>query len=149
VRMAKSMGLPMLGICRGTQLTNVALGGSLCQDISLFCEHPLLHTQRHSADAPLHQVALQSGSRLSCLFGAETVFTNSTHHQCVDMPAPGLKITARTSDGVPEGLESDDGQVVLVQWHPETLCRTDARMLRLFEDLVGRARAYSDAHPMR
>ena len=65
VRMAKSMGLPMLGICRGTQLTNVALGGSLCQDISLFCEHPLLHTQRHSADAPLHQVALQSGSRLS------------------------------------------------------------------------------------
>ena len=149
VRMAKSMGLPMLGICRGTQLTNVALGGSLCQDISLFCEHPLLHTQRHSADAPLHQVALQSGSRLSCWFGAETVFTNSTHHQCVDMPAPGLKITARTSDGVPEGLESDDGQVVLVQWHPETLCRTDARMLRLFEDLVGRARAYSDAHPMR
>ena len=65
------------------------------------------------------------------------------------MPAPGLKITARTSDGVPEGLESDDGQIVLVQWHPETLCRTDARMLRLFEDLVGRAGAYSDAHLMR
>lgn len=134
--MAKSMGLPMLGICRGTQLTNVALGGSLCQDIS-YSVSIRCCTQRHSADAPLHQVALQSGSRLSCLFGAETVFTNSTHHQCVDMPAPGLKITARTSDGVPEGLESDDGQVVLVQWHPETLCRTDARMLGCSRILLG------------
>lgn len=146
VRMAKEMGLPMLGICRGTQLTNVALGGSLCQDISLFCECPLLHMQHHSADAPLHQVALQPDSRLARLLETDAVFTNSTHHQCVAEPAPGLRITARTSDGVPEGLESDDGQVLLVQWHPETLCRTDGSMLRLFTDLAARAAAYSAAH---
>lgn len=139
VQAAVELRLPVLGICRGMQLVNVALGGTLSQDIRLDFEHPLQHAQKHNPSAALHQVRLAQGSRLAGLLGTDALYTNSTHHQCVLQPAPGLHITARTSDGVPEALESDDGQFLLVQWHPESLRITDQRMQRIFDDLVFRA----------
>lgn len=131
--------MPVLGICRGIQLANVALGGTLYQDIDRCIPQPLMHMQKHPQSESIHKVQLAAGSRLSRLLNTEEIYVNSTHHQSVDAPAPGLIVTAKAPDGVIEGLESADGQFVLVQWHPEAQCQSDVRMLRLFEDLVQRA----------
>ena len=74
------------------------------------------------------------------VLGEEPVYTNTMHHQCVKEPGKGLKLVAQTDDGVPEALESEDGQIMLVQWHPEALLETEPRMCRLFEDLIERCR---------
>lgn len=139
VRYARETGMPVLGICRGIQLANVALGGTLYQDIDRCIPQPLMHMQKHPQSESIHKVQLAAGSRLSRLLNTEEIYVNSTHHQSVDAPAPGLIVTAKAPDGVIEGLESADGQFVLVQWHPEAQCQSDVRMLRLFEDLVQRA----------
>ena len=139
VQTVVQLRLPALGICRGMQLVNVALGGTLSQDIPLDYAQPLQHTQKHSPTSALHRVQLRPDSRLAGLLKAESLYVNSTHHQCVLQTAPDLYIAAKTSDGVPEALESKDGQFVLVQWHPESLRQTDARMQWIFDDLVARA----------
>lgn len=143
VRYARETGMPVLGICRGIQLANVALGGTLYQDIGRCIPQPLLHMQKHPQSESIHKVQLAAGSRLSRLLNTEEIYVNSTHHQSVDAPAPGLIVTAKAPDGVIEGLESADGQFILVQWHPEAQCQSDVRMLRLFEDLVRRAADWS------
>ena len=132
--------LPLLGICRGMQLVNVGLGGSLYQDLVRRGVPSYLHSQKQSRDYLMHQVKLTPGSRLSAVLGEESVYTNTMHHQCVKEPGKGLKRVAQTDDGVPEALESEDGQIMLVQWHPEALLETEPRMCRLFEDLIERCR---------
>ena len=113
--------LPLLGICRGMQLVNVGLGGSLYQDLVRRGVHSYLHSQKQSRDYLMHEVSLVPGSRLSKVLGEEPVYTNTMHHQCVKELGKGLKLVAQTGDGVPEALESEDGQIMLVQWHPEAL----------------------------
>lgn len=136
---ALELGLPMLGICRGLQLANVALGGSLHQDLSLANPHHLLHAQKQGRDYPMHRIEIDAESRLAQILGTTSLFTNTLHHQCVKDAGRGLAVVARTSDGIPEALESSDGQVILVQWHPEELLDSEPRMLGLFADLVQRA----------
>lgn len=136
---ALELGLPVLGICRGLQLANVALGGSLHQDLSLANPHHLLHAQKQGRDYPMHRIEIDAESRLALILGTTSLFTNTLHHQCVKDAGRGLTVVARTSDGIPEALESPDGRIILVQWHPEELLDSEPRMLGLFADLVQRA----------
>lgn len=135
---AQAHRIPVLGICRGLQLVNVGLGGSLYQDLSRREAPSYLHNQRQNRDYLMHEVHIEPDSRLAKILGAEPVYTNTIHHQCVKETGRGLRLVARTGDGVPEALESEDGQILLVQWHPEALLDAEPRMRRLFEDLVER-----------
>lgn len=136
IRTAWERRLPILGICRGEQILNVALGGSMVQDVpEHFACAPELH-QHGSADQPevRHAVAVTHGSRLASLLGGHKVEVNSRHHQAVARVAEPLKAVAfhpeTLHDGVAlvEGIEAKDPDrwVVGVQWHPENLAgRTD------------------------
>lgn len=134
-RRAWDAGLPILGICRGEQLLNVALGGTLVQDIPdhYSCE-PGRHRLGSSSLPPelAHWVIVDPASRLRGLVGAEAVEVNSRHHQAVGRLAPGLRAvawhgTARDGRPLVEGIEAADASrwVVAVQWHPENLVVMD------------------------
>jgi putative glutamine amidotransferase len=112
-------GLPVFGICRGLQLLNVHLGGSLFEDIP-----------NHRAP---HGVAIAPGSRLSGMVGALSCAVNSRHHQAIDRLASGLVVTARSADGIVEAVEDPTRPFVFaVQWHPEDLIAETAQ-LNLFK----------------
>ena len=130
---------PVLGICRGLQLVNVAFGGSLYQDLSYKNPDHMLHSQKQNRDYLIHQVTMDADSHLASILGAEPVYTNTMHHQCVKEPGKGLKITAHTADGIPEAMETDGGQFILVQWHPEELQDSEPRMRGLFKNLIEKA----------
>src|SRR5262245_9966127 len=137
---------PLLAICRGLQVLNVALGGSLHQDIPSAPGSPLDH--RHadllgwSRSTPVHHVKLQDGSRLAGILGALEVDVNSFHHQAIHRLGRGLKDVAWAPDSIVEGVElvGDARFVVGVQWHPEELVGHDATARHLFRALVERAR---------
>ena len=133
-RQARAGGLPVLGICRGQQVINVALGGTLFQHIDD-------HDQRALGRAHLaHRVAVDPASELAQAAGETTLEFNSLHHQAVRSLAPGLRTTARGDDGTVEGIESADGLIVAVQCHPEELAGDLPWARSLFERFVGRAR---------
>lgn len=131
---AREREIPVLGICRGQQVINVAMGGSLVQHI----EHHDAHNigRKHL----VHAVEVDPSSELGHATGQETIRVNSLHHQAVGKLAPGLHQTARGEDGTVEGVESDDGLVVAVQCHPEELTAEFPWARRLFERFVARAR---------
>lgn len=120
-RGAHEQGMPILAICRGQQLLNVALGGTLHQHIPDAYDPVLRHDQIDlNADALAHHVDVVAGTLLHGLVGAERIRVNSFHHQAVDRLAPRLVVTARADDGVIEAVEDPDHPFCLaVQWHPE------------------------------
>ena len=123
VAAARAAGCPTLAICRGMQLLNVALGGTLVQHLPDERPGPVAHAQAAPRDARTHAVDVDPGSRLAEALGAERLVTNSMHHQAVDALAPALRATAHAPDGVVEGAESGDPAwwALAVQWHPEEL----------------------------
>ena len=124
---ARTARLPVLAICRGLQIMNVALGGTLVQDISSERPSAIDHERSDARAARVHDVQLAVGSRLNEAIGASEIRVNSSHHQAVARLASGLAATAKAPDGVIEGAEwtEDDGWWMLgVQWHPEELTRT-------------------------
>ena len=139
-RAARRRQLPVLGICRGLQVVNVALGGSLWQDLP--SEQPgAVHHDPPGAgrDHRTHQVRLTPGSRLARALGVTGLVTNSFHHQAIRQLAAELSVTARADDGVIEGAEGSDPAwwLVAVQWHPEEFHgEAGAPDRRLFEALV-------------
>ncbi len=147
IRAAVQRGMPILGICRGQQSINVALGGTLYQDLD--SQRPV-RTRHQSEHGPrlnrlVHGVKVEPGSRLRRATGAARVQVNSRHHQAVRQVAPSLRVTATSADGIIEGLETEDGRVVAVQCHPEA--RPDLEWARrLFRDFVGAARRGRQAH---
>jgi putative glutamine amidotransferase len=122
-RQALRRRMPVLAICRGQQLINVALGGSLHQDLQGDRVTDLNH--RTPRDQPRDllsdDVSVEAGSTWGSLLDSAKLRVNSHHHQAVKEVAPGLKVTAVSADGVIEGLESEDGTVLAVQCHPEEL----------------------------
>lgn len=142
LKYAAEKGMPVLGICRGHQLANIAFGGSLYQDLSDCPGKTMLHGQHQDRTSTVHRVSLVPESHLARILGCTEVFTNTMHHQCVKDPGAGLSVSARTGDGVIEGLESADGSMIFVQWHPEELQDTVPCMQGLFKDLVKKAAAF-------
>lgn len=118
---AQVHGLPVLAICRGIQLVNVALGGSLWQDIPSERPEALNHNPPTNRDDRTHPVEIVPGSRLARALGATRCDVNSFHHQSIRDLAPGLLVTGRAPDGEIEGVESagEDPWLLAVQWHPE------------------------------
>lgn len=143
-RAARERSLPILGICRGIQLVAVAEGGTLHQHLP---DVPGTH-QHEQADRggdPLHQVRLTGPSALKDLFDADAVTVNSHHHQAVDAPPDGYRVTARANDGIVEALEATEGSfVTAVQWHPEM---SFARHPSQLVPFVALARALGAAAP--
>ena len=137
-RLAYDRQIPMLGICKGIQIINSALGGTLYQDIHTQMEGiRIKHSQDQDRRYPSHQVTISRGSILEKIFGTELA-VNSFHHQACKSAAPGLKVTAMSSDGVIEAIESDEFKSIMgVQWHPETyILRNSTEMLPIFEWLI-------------
>jgi putative glutamine amidotransferase len=134
VRAAVEARTPVFGICRGQQLINVALGGSLWQHIEGHDMHG------HPRDLLAHSVTIDAHSGMAKAVRDSTVMVNSLHHQAVKQPADGLRVTARSPDGVIEALESPDGAVIAVQCHPEELDDAHPWARDLFERFVERLR---------
>ncbi|MBC6308834.1 gamma-glutamyl-gamma-aminobutyrate hydrolase family protein [Listeria sp. FSL L7-1582] len=130
---------PILAICRGAQLLNIALGGTLHQDTSYIETANLSHMQQDCATRATHGIRIERGSRLASILG-NTAQVNSFHHQAVNIVGTGLKITATAPDGVVEAIEKEGAPFVVgVQWHPELISETDASMQRLFQEFVRNA----------
>ncbi len=116
---AKRKGIPILGICRGIQLINVAEGGTLHQHLPAV-PNTLQHSQINPDGSLFHEVKLEPSSILAKAYSADTIRSNSYHHQAIDKLGNNLKATAWTQDGLIEGVEGIDKSFVLgVQWHPE------------------------------
>ena len=116
---ARAAGKPILGICRGIQLINVASGGSLHQHLPAL-PHSVQHSQADKGGRPHHRRALEGGSALHAAFGRATVPVNTYHHQGLEQLGTGLRAVARSEDGLVEAVEASEGAWLLgVQWHPE------------------------------
>ena len=146
-RRAREIDMPILAICRGLQLLNVARGGSLIQDIPDQVPGALGHAKREPADAIAHEIRVDRSSRLAQLLtkgapvpdGLHPV--NSRHHQAINRVGDGLVVTAVAPDGVIEAVEDPAMTFcVAVQWHPENFHRT-GEFKALFEAFVGAARS--------
>lgn len=130
---ALASGKPILAICRGWQLMNVALGGSLWQDLPTQVGETVTH-----GGGVNHRIGVEKGSVLMALFGEDSLTVNSFHHQAVKEAAPGVRVTARAADGVVEAWEYGS-QIIAVQFHPEGMARTDEAWLAPFRYLVGKS----------
>ena len=131
---ARQKQLPVLGICRGQQVINVAMGGTLLQHLE---GHEVrAYGRKHLA----HRASVDPASELGRAAEGKEIQVNSLHHQAVGTLAPGLKQTATGEDGTVEGLETDDGLIVAVQCHPEELTGDLPWASKLFERFVARAR---------
>jgi putative glutamine amidotransferase len=145
-RWALAKQIPLLAVCRGLQVLNVAFGGSLYQDIPSEPGSPLDHSQAglqgKARHVPTHQVKVRDGSRLAGILGALEVDVNSFHHQAIKRLGQGLADVAWAPDSIVEGVELGDADqfVVGVQWHPEELVGNDRAAFNLFAALVNRAR---------
>lgn len=138
VNKAYEKRLPMLGICRGSHLINVALGGTLLSDINSNVANPENHLDKGNRSSLLsHKIKIESDSILYTICGEEEVEVNSFHHQAIDTLGSGLRCTAYAFDGVKEAFESEDGNIIGTQFHPEELRKFDRRMhdfMRVFID---------------
>jgi len=150
-------GLPILGMCRGIQILNVTLGGTLIQDVAVrpeWAEHPSdrgwaawKEVERSSLEGsdevpphPRHLIAIEPGSRLHAALGVEEIEVDSFHHQALDEVASDLTVVARAPDGVVEAVELDGDQYVLaVQWELQEEWRVDRRFLEPFAQFVSAA----------
>ena len=139
-RQAVAADLPLLGICGGQQLLNVALGGTLIQHIADEVPGALAHEQPNPRNEPGHAVRVTEGTVLRRLAGSGELAVNSAHHQAVKTPGPGLLVDAVAPDGVIEGIEDPRRRFCIgVQWHPEFGISDADR--RLFIALIEAARA--------
>ena len=146
IRAAQERNLPILGICRGAQILNVALGGTLYQDIESEVDDALAHPSggylASRVSAETHPVSIEEHTLLHAIFGKDSMMTNSLHHQSVKELGRGLRVSARTSDGIIEAIERETLPFCLaVQFHPETMWQeTNPEFLKIFEAFVEAAR---------
>ena len=134
-------GLPVLGICRGMQVLNVAGGGTLIQHVHNSDLHFPESAKKDPSlrSSPIHSVSLASGSRMASMLGAGSAKVNSLHHQAVDTISPLFRATGWSDDGLLECMERPDVWQVGVQFHPEDLRHSDPRFELLFQGLVNEA----------
>lgn len=141
IEFAKKSGKPILGICRGLQILNVALGGTLYQDIGAALPSALQHSQKAKPDEETHTVKIISNTRLHQIFKEEFILTNSFHHQSIKEIASGAVANAHSMDGVIEGIEvAGDSFILGVQWHPELMISKCPQMFKLFHSFIEAAK---------
>jgi putative glutamine amidotransferase len=140
VHAALERGIPVLGVCRGMQLLNVALGGTLVADLPRGAVRHLSPETAPTDGTADHVVTFESGSIVSGLFGERAV-TNAWHHQAVYRCGAGLVVTGRATDGVVEAMELPGAPVLGVQWHPEWMQSADPTMTWVVEESAKRLRA--------
>ncbi|HHT63126.1 MAG: gamma-glutamyl-gamma-aminobutyrate hydrolase family protein [Bacillota bacterium] len=132
-----SLGKPIFAVCRGCQVLNLALGGTVYQDINSQLDKIIKHDQKAPRACPTHSLKVQPGTKLSRILPQEYRWVNSFHHQAVKDPAPGFIVAALASDGVIEAIEAQDHPFALgVQWHPECNWREDLGSYRLFQEFI-------------
>lgn len=134
--------IPILGICRGAQMANVALGGSLYQDINSQLPNALGHSPRSIArDEFFHSIDIKEDSRLFKILGKSKVFVNSYHHQAVKDLGENLRVTALSEDGIIEAIEAEDNRFFIgLQFHPEGLQKRYREFLEIFKALIEEAK---------
>ena len=138
-RWAVAEGMPVLGLCRGHQVLNVVLGGTLWQDIEAQVEGAMKHDffPGFPRDYLAHEISVEPGTRLHEAAGGAAVKVNSMHHQAIKQLAPGLRVTALAPDGVIEAVEAPGPNFVVgVQWHPEVFEPEHESTQRLFQSFV-------------
>ena len=137
---SKKRDIPILGICRGFQLINIAAGGTLYQDLSLIPGNILKHNKVSNPTLKTHKIEIKENSFISSIFGKETM-VNSFHHQAIDKVADDFIVVARASDGVVEAIEHKTYKfLVAVQWHPEMLAVNCEKARVLFSKFVEEAK---------
>lgn len=139
VQLAERANKPILGICRGAQIINVAHGGSLYQDLKYRQHTSLQHLYHDHPDQVTQTISINTGSKLAHIFGQTKLAINSFHHQAIHRLGRHLQATAWAEDGVIEGFESPQQAIIGVQWHPEMLYRREKTMDRLFQALINQA----------
>ena len=142
-KIARSRGIPTLGICLGLQVMNVANGGTLVQDIDSQMETDIRHASKPENRAR-HEVVVEKGTKLASIVGAGEVNVNSSHHQAIKDVPRDLKVTAHAPDGVVEGIEDPRHPFYVgVQWHPEDMKGEDSAS-SIFKAFVEAARRYQE-----
>jgi putative glutamine amidotransferase len=138
------LGIPLLGICRGMQLLNIAAGGNIYQDIGTQYDTSIRHSNPGGSKADIvHRVRVQEATRLGSLYGNIIKEVNSFHHQAVKELAPGFRAAAYSEDGLVEAFELEgDRFLVGVQWHPEMLFEKYPEELVLFRSFIESAKVY-------
>ncbi|HEX9444447.1 MAG TPA: gamma-glutamyl-gamma-aminobutyrate hydrolase family protein [Candidatus Binatia bacterium] len=137
IALALARDMPVLGVCGGAQAINVALGGSLYQDIASQHAGAAEHQRGDLKDRGGHRVNIVRGTRLRTIVGSASLTVNTTHHQAVKAAGKNLVVNATAADAVIEGIESAAHRFVLgVQWHPEFLVHRDAAQRKIFAALV-------------
>ncbi len=138
--------IPVLGVCRGMQLINVVLGGTLYQDIDNQYPNSIPHSNRHLPHTHLaHHIIVEPGSRMEKILGAGEVWVNSLHHQAIKDPGKGVRITGRAPDGIAELLEVTGNRFVMaVQSHPEEIYAIQPAFKRLFSAFTRASSCHMD-----
>lgn len=144
IKIAHKYGLPILGICRGEQIINVAFGGSLYQDLpTLNPTSEINHRQKDPGSVTTHMVNIANNSHLRAILGCEKMPVNSHHHQAVKKVAPGFTVVATAEDGVVEAIENfSHGYILGIQFHPEKLLNSEGgeKYLPIFQDFIKAAK---------
>ena len=143
IERAMERNIPILAICRGIQILNVALGGTLIQDIPSQVEEAIKHSQSVNRNYDTHWVTIKENSKLASIIGETKTRVNSLHHQAIDVVADNLEVVAKSSDGVIEAVEHTNYASFLlgIQWHPESMAATNEKMNRIFSELIESASA--------
>ena len=142
VQEAARRDFPLMGICRGEQVINVAMGGDLITDIPSQWENPLTHRYHPEPGQPetLHKVGLVPGTKVQSIYGSQALEVNSYHHQAVGKIAAGFRAAAYSDDGIIEAIESENHSFLIgTQWHPERM-QQDPLQQRLFKSFVDACR---------
>ena len=127
---------PILAICRGSQLVNIALGGTLYQDIPTAIKTDILHKQTEPKNCSSHEVNVVEGTPLFALVGKERMVANSFHHQAIKQLGKGLSIMATADDGIIEAVYSTEQYIAAYQWHPERLVDISEDNRAIFDDFI-------------
>ena len=148
IRLAMEKDLPLLGICRGFQIINVAFGGTLYQDIPTQYNTSINHSQKVPSNIPTHSITLLPSSMIANVTGKQELETNTFHHQAIKEVAPDFRVTAWATDSIPEAIESTTGRPIwAVEFHPEgQAIHGDSTMLSFFNFLTDQANIYRQVY---
>jgi putative glutamine amidotransferase len=138
VKYAIRNNIPILAICRGVQILNVALGGTLIQDIPSQMKDIIQHSQTAERRRDTHWVTISTDSKLFQLLGVDRIRVNSLHHQALNKLSNDLRVVAMSSDGIVEAVEYIHSSrfTIGVQWHPESMASTNSSMNNLFKEFI-------------